>query len=95
MPRWGGGKRDCPPRLIFFPDPEPRASSMAETACAAFDQELLASTHPADWRNPRPQGRYNLVVIGGGTAGLVCAAAAAGLGRAWRSSRNIVSAAIA
>jgi pyruvate/2-oxoglutarate dehydrogenase complex dihydrolipoamide dehydrogenase (E3) component len=37
-------------------------------------------THPTDWRNPAPAGRYNLVVLGGGTAGLVCAAGAAGLG---------------
>jgi cation diffusion facilitator CzcD-associated flavoprotein CzcO len=35
---------------------------------------------PADWRNPEPAARYNLVVIGAGTAGLVTAAAAAGLG---------------
>ena len=41
---------------------------------------LSANVHPADWANPRPSGRYNLVVIGGGTAGLVCAAGAAGLG---------------
>ena len=27
-----------------------------------------------DWVNPTPEGRYNLVVVGGGTAGLVCAA---------------------
>lgn len=47
---------------------------------APFDEHLIANTHPADWRNPSPQGRYNLVVIGAGTAGLVCAAAAAGLG---------------
>ena len=26
--------------------------------------------HPADWRNPDPAPRYNLVVIGAGTAGL-------------------------
>ena len=36
--------------------------------------------HPADWANPEPAGRYNLVVIGAGTAGLVTAAGAAGLG---------------
>lgn len=41
---------------------------------------LLANVHPADWVNPTPSGRYNLVVIGGGTAGLIAAAGAAGLG---------------
>ena len=33
-----------------------------------------------DWVNPEPAPRYNLVVIGAGTAGLVTAAGAAGLG---------------
>ncbi len=41
---------------------------------------LAANVHPSGWRNPKPTGRYNLVVVGGGTAGLVAAAAAAGLG---------------
>ena len=41
---------------------------------------LINHVHPADWTNPTPAGRYNLVVIGGGTAGLVTAAGAAGLG---------------
>src|SRR5579883_530066 len=45
-----------------------------------FNRALLANAHPPDWHNPRPQGRYNLVVIGAGTAGLVSAAGAAGLG---------------
>jgi pyruvate/2-oxoglutarate dehydrogenase complex dihydrolipoamide dehydrogenase (E3) component len=45
-----------------------------------YDQKLLENVHPADWVNPRPSGRYNLVVIGAGTAGLVTAAIAAGLG---------------
>ncbi|MBK8915369.1 MAG: mercuric reductase [Phycisphaerales bacterium] len=45
-----------------------------------FNRRLLAATHPPDWSNPTPQGRYNLVVIGAGTAGLVAAAGAAGLG---------------
>jgi pyruvate/2-oxoglutarate dehydrogenase complex dihydrolipoamide dehydrogenase (E3) component len=39
-----------------------------------------AQVAPADWANPVPAGRYNLVVIGAGPAGLVCAAGAAGLG---------------
>jgi len=41
---------------------------------------LCDNVHPSDWVNPEPAGHYNLVVIGGGTAGLVCAAGAAGLG---------------
>jgi pyruvate/2-oxoglutarate dehydrogenase complex dihydrolipoamide dehydrogenase (E3) component len=44
------------------------------------NRQLVANVHPPDWQNPRPTGRYNLVVIGGGTAGLVAAAGAAGLG---------------
>lgn len=44
------------------------------------NRRLLERTHPADWQNPEPAPRYNLVVIGGGTAGLVAAAGAAGLG---------------
>jgi pyruvate/2-oxoglutarate dehydrogenase complex dihydrolipoamide dehydrogenase (E3) component len=45
-----------------------------------FNQELAAQVHPSDWTNPKPAERYNLVVIGAGTAGLVSAAGAAGLG---------------
>ncbi len=44
------------------------------------NQALEANVHPPDWINPTPSGRYNLVVIGAGTAGLVTAAGAAGLG---------------
>src|SRR5947208_5668170 len=44
------------------------------------NQELLANVHPASWVNPVPAERYNLVVIGAGTGGLVTAAGAAGLG---------------
>jgi pyruvate/2-oxoglutarate dehydrogenase complex dihydrolipoamide dehydrogenase (E3) component len=44
------------------------------------NRTLAGNVHPPDWVNPEPAGRYNLVVVGGGTAGLVCAAGAAGLG---------------
>lgn len=44
------------------------------------NRRLVANVHPPDWVNPEPAGRYNLVVIGAGTAGLVTAAGAAGLG---------------
>jgi pyruvate/2-oxoglutarate dehydrogenase complex dihydrolipoamide dehydrogenase (E3) component len=45
-----------------------------------FNRDLVRNVHPVDWVNPKPSGRYNLVVIGAGTAGLVTAAGAAGLG---------------
>ncbi|MDP7423360.1 MAG: mercuric reductase [bacterium] len=45
-----------------------------------YNQAMVANVHPSDWINPTPAGRYNLVVIGAGTAGLVAAAGAAGLG---------------
>jgi pyruvate/2-oxoglutarate dehydrogenase complex dihydrolipoamide dehydrogenase (E3) component len=44
------------------------------------NQNLVSHVHPPDWKNPTPASPYNLVVIGAGTAGLVCAAGAAGLG---------------
>jgi pyruvate/2-oxoglutarate dehydrogenase complex dihydrolipoamide dehydrogenase (E3) component len=41
---------------------------------------LAENVHPAEWHNPTTDGRYNLVVLGAGTAGLVAAAGAAGIG---------------
>jgi pyruvate/2-oxoglutarate dehydrogenase complex dihydrolipoamide dehydrogenase (E3) component/uncharacterized membrane protein YdjX (TVP38/TMEM64 family) len=46
----------------------------------AHNTRLLSNAHPPDWQNPTPAPIYNLVVIGAGTAGLVTAAGAAGLG---------------
>lgn len=44
------------------------------------DDALLHEVRPADWHPPAPRARYDLVVIGGGTGGLVTAVGAAGLG---------------
>ncbi|PIQ81594.1 MAG: mercuric reductase [Candidatus Omnitrophica bacterium CG11_big_fil_rev_8_21_14_0_20_64_10] len=44
------------------------------------NRRLVANVHPPQWVNPEPSGRYNLVVIGAGTGGIVTAAGAAGLG---------------
>ncbi|MDG2126893.1 MAG: mercuric reductase [Fuerstiella sp.] len=44
------------------------------------NQLLQSHVAPLEWQNPSPCGRYNLVVIGAGPAGLVTAAGAAGLG---------------
>jgi pyruvate/2-oxoglutarate dehydrogenase complex dihydrolipoamide dehydrogenase (E3) component len=46
----------------------------------AHNRKLVSHVHPPDWVNPEPADRYNLVVLGAGTAGLVTAAGAAGLG---------------
>ena len=46
----------------------------------AYERERTENAHSAPWRNPKPAGRYNLVVIGGGPAGLVAARVAASMG---------------
>jgi pyruvate/2-oxoglutarate dehydrogenase complex dihydrolipoamide dehydrogenase (E3) component len=46
----------------------------------AYNRELVTNVHPPDWKNPRPAERYDLVVIGAGSAGLITSAIAAGLG---------------
>ena len=56
-----------PPQQLIAPDDR-------------FNRALVAAAHPADWVNPVPAGRYNLVVLGAGTAGLVAAVGAASLG---------------
>ena len=45
-----------------------------------YNQKLVSHVHPPNWVNPTPAPLYDLVVIGAGTAGLVIAAGAAGLG---------------
>ncbi len=59
------------------------AATPTELAIAPADKHnrrLADNVHPPGWVNPVPAPRYNLVVIGAGTAGLVIAAGAAGLG---------------
>jgi len=45
-----------------------------------FDETTQALLSPSDYRNPTPQSRYHLVVVGAGPAGLISAIGAAGLG---------------
>lgn len=46
----------------------------------AHNDTMRSHVHPEDWQNPVADGRYNLVVVGGGPAGLVAALGAAALG---------------
>ena len=45
-----------------------------------LNETLIEHAAPRDWVNPTPQDDYHLVVIGGGSAGLVATSAAAQLG---------------
>ncbi|HLV01858.1 MAG TPA: mercuric reductase [Acidobacteriota bacterium] len=58
----------------------PAMNSLTIEPWDEFNQTLISNVHPHDWVNPEPAASYHLVVIGAGTAGLVTAAAAAGLG---------------
>ncbi len=59
------------------PPPEPtHLSDPGQQATVRW----LANVCPSGWCNPPPKGRYNLVIVGGGAAGLVAAAGAAALG---------------
>jgi pyruvate/2-oxoglutarate dehydrogenase complex dihydrolipoamide dehydrogenase (E3) component len=46
----------------------------------ASARKLLDNVRPPTWENPEPAGRYDLLVIGAGTGGLVSAAIGAALG---------------
>src|SRR6266480_2773329 len=56
-----------------------RSSPGATLPQDAYEQERMENVRPPGWRNP-PAGRYSLVVVGGGPAGLVAASAAASMG---------------
>ncbi len=58
----------------------PKGNPVVVPPMDSHNQTLVSNVHPPDWVNPKPAPRYNLVVIGAGTAGLVTAAGAAGLG---------------
>ncbi len=45
-----------------------------------FNKQLISAVHPTGWKNPTPDGVYNMVVIGGGSAGLISAIITASLG---------------
>ena len=68
------------PGLPAAPAPPATYTQPEITPLDAYNQTLLANVQPPDWKNPEPASKYNLVVIGAGSAGLVTAAGAAGLG---------------
>ena len=69
-------------KFLVFDQGEPLSQPFQRSILAndPYDQQLVENCHPSHWINPSPKGKYNLVVLGAGTAGLVSAAGAAGLG---------------
>ena len=65
------GQIESSTKIVRYPAAEPYDE---------HNQKLIQNVHPENWVNPEPNGRYNLVVIGGGTAGLVSAIGSVGLG---------------
>ena len=64
----------------FNPNHRPASFEKMMLVDDEHDRRLIENCHPLRWVNPAPVAKYNLVVIGAGTAGLVSAAGAAGLG---------------
>jgi hypothetical protein len=64
------------------------ADSIIVKPADAHNERLVSYLHPPGWQNPSTAPTYNLVVIGAGTAGLVTAAGAAGLGAACPQKRS-------
>lgn len=65
---------------IMRADPAASAAPVRVEPMDQFNEKLVRNVHPPDWKNPEPTGRYNLVVLGAGTAGLVSAAIGVALG---------------
>jgi len=62
---------------------EPAMANSESDMLSPFDEHnrvLAENVRPSNWVNPEPTGRYNIVVIGAGTAGLITAVIAASLG---------------
>src|SRR5436190_261138 len=49
-------------------------------AADPYERERMDNVSLAGWRNPKPATRYELVIVGGGPAGLVAASVAASMG---------------
>ena len=63
-----------------MPTAPQRSDNAATLASDSAERERTDNVRPVDWRNPSPAPRYDLVIVGAGTAGLVAAHTAAAQG---------------
>ena len=73
-------ERRYPPHTFTYHVPRIILMSFDVSPLDEHNKELLANVHPEDWQNPEPADKYNLVVIGGGTAGLITSIVTASMG---------------
>jgi hypothetical protein len=74
--------------LPHFPTPDFQTLNPNDTHIASkmwpldeFNKKLLNHVHPPNWQDPAPGNDvYDLVVLGGGTGGLISASGSAGVG---------------
>lgn len=65
-----------------MPEANRASAAIAEDPAEdASERERMHNVRPAAWHNPQPLSRYDLVVVGAGTAGLVAAQMAAARGK--------------
>jgi pyruvate/2-oxoglutarate dehydrogenase complex dihydrolipoamide dehydrogenase (E3) component len=58
----------------------PPIDASPRTPQDTYERERAANVHPVAWSNPTPASCYQLVIVGGGSAGLAAAQCAAALG---------------
>ncbi len=77
------GFREFGSKPAAHPDPEREEGAqvtMAFEMVGEADRRLMENVRPEIWTNPEAEDRYDLVVVGAGTGGLVSAAIGAALG---------------
>jgi hypothetical protein len=87
-----GGDAEHSPWQPEFPVPDLQALNAKDVHTASqmwpmdsYNTTLLNHVHPPDWQDPNPNNTdgssmYDLVVVGGGTGGLISAGGSAGIG---------------
>jgi thioredoxin reductase len=58
----------------------PGNEASANVSADVYERERVGNLRPSGWRNPQPDGSYQLAIVGAGPAGVVAAELAASVG---------------